>query len=243
MAPIKFEENIKDKLEKRTLEPSSQAWETLSKKMDSELGNSSKKTFLWLGIAASLVGVLVMVNVFFETIETVNQIPVLVDSEGKEINNIQNNNPVEPEEVIVVTEDIYVAPETISKENIVRDKKPKMSKNNLVKNTKKAEVEPLQEPQEIINNLNLETSLYNTNLAQIEIQENNKKTKTDVDALLKKAQQNIADKTTKKAYSIDAKSLLQDVEEDLEESFRAKVFETIKTNYKKVKTAVAQRND
>ena len=44
MAPIKFEENIKDKLEKRTLTPSSESWSKLSERLDAE-DNSSKNQF------------------------------------------------------------------------------------------------------------------------------------------------------------------------------------------------------
>ena len=34
MAPIKFEEKIKDKLEQRHLKPSADAWDRLSEKLD-----------------------------------------------------------------------------------------------------------------------------------------------------------------------------------------------------------------
>jgi len=34
MAPIKFEEDIRDKLEKRQLKPSSNAWKKLSDRLD-----------------------------------------------------------------------------------------------------------------------------------------------------------------------------------------------------------------
>ena len=42
---------------------------------------------------------------------------------------------------------------------------------------------------------------------------------------------------------VNAHALLQDVEDDLEQSFRSKVFQALKENYITVKTAVAQRNN
>ena len=36
MAPIKFEEQLKDKLEKRTMSPSAESWAKLSDRLDAE---------------------------------------------------------------------------------------------------------------------------------------------------------------------------------------------------------------
>ncbi|PWI29394.1 hypothetical protein DI383_11270 [Flavobacteriaceae bacterium LYZ1037] len=243
MAPIKFEENIKEKLEKRTLEPSSQAWNVLSEKLHKDSKQSSNKTIWWFGVAASLVGVLIMVNLFFNTSETDSYKPVLGDTEAKEIKNIQDVDHVKPEDNIVAVEDMHVVSKTILNETTDADKKSKISKNQIVKNTNITEVVPLHEPDEKTTNSNLEVVSEKTELTQVAFQENSNKTETDIDALLKKAQQNLADNKKNEAYSIDAQSLLQDVEEDLDESFRNKVFETLKTNFKKVKTAVAERND
>lgn len=43
MAPIKFEDSIKEKLEKRRLEPSTEAWNRLSEKLVTNTERSSKK--------------------------------------------------------------------------------------------------------------------------------------------------------------------------------------------------------
>ena len=246
MAPIKFEENIKEKLEKRTLQPSGQAWNSLSDRLDVDAKNTPNKTIWFLGIAASLVGILFMVNMFFNTSETNNQTPVLVDTEAKEIETIQNNNVIESEEILVSIEEKKVEVDNISDGKIESYKTKKesvVSKNSQAKNSSIALEKIIQEPEEIISNSLLETPSVETELAQLKTQINKNQTETDIDALLKKAQQNIAEKSQTKTYSIDANKLLQDVEEDMDESFRAKVFETVKTNYIKVKTAVAQRND
>ncbi|TYA57986.1 hypothetical protein [Formosa maritima] len=246
MAPIKFEENIKDKLENRTLQPTSQAWNTLSNKLDADAKKSSKKIVWWLGIAASLVGILFMVNIFNSTSDINNSESIIVNTEDQKGENFQDKSIKESNLTKVVIEDSkteiehLVEMNTTSKSltnNVVVNKKNQINKGSIT------EVEPNVESEIVIDKPILVLSTSEVELAQNENQESIKKTKTNIDALLSKAQQNLTNKNHIKSYSIDPDALLQDVEQDLDESFRAKVFETIKTNYKRVKTAVAERND
>ena len=64
MAPIKFEENIKEKLDKRTIQPSIEAWNKLSARLN-ENKKRNNKPFWWLGIAASIIGVFFVASQFF----------------------------------------------------------------------------------------------------------------------------------------------------------------------------------
>ena len=246
MAPIKFEENIKEKLEKRTLQPSSQAWNALSEKLEEDTKKPANKTFWWLGIAASFVGILFVVNSFLKTPETSNQTPVLVEIEAKEVEMFENKNDIITTETSIAIEGSNVTEINASEKN-TNTKKIKSEavivNKNQVKNNSLAQLEKNKESEEVLNNSISETPSFEIKVAKLETQDKINKTETNIDSLLSKAQQHIAEKSQTKTYSIDANSLLQDVEEDLDESFRAKVFETVKTNYKKVKTAVAHRND
>ena len=47
MAPIKFEENIKDKLEKRIIDPSVNSWNKLSDRLDKHKDGSNNKKIWW----------------------------------------------------------------------------------------------------------------------------------------------------------------------------------------------------
>jgi hypothetical protein len=246
MAPIKFEENIKDKLEKRTIEPSRQAWDSLSDRLSSDSKGTSNKTVWFLGIAASVVGILFMLNMFFSTSVTNIQEPVLVDTETIEVDVPQKKNYLESKESIVDIEADYLDDASISEEKLKIYETRKASvvpERHQVKNTSIANVSDNREPEESVSNSIIELPSTEIELTQIDRQEPNKKTETDIDALLLKAQEKIANTNTITSRSIDPNALLQDVEEDIDESFRAKVFETIKTNYKKVKTAVAERNN
>ena len=84
-------------------------------------------------------------------------------------------------------------------------------------------------------------------VAKVEAMKNNNESvsEDDIDALLMQAQKeirlnNLINETT---GVVDANALLQDVEADLDQSFRSKVFEALKSSYNSVKTAVAQRNN
>ncbi|MBD11037.1 MAG: hypothetical protein CMC68_09920 [Flavobacteriaceae bacterium] len=70
-------------------------------------------------------------------------------------------------------------------------------------------------------------------------------TDREVDSLLKVANKELfKDKLQKEASrTVDAKSLLEDVEDEMGQSFRTKVYEVLKDGYQTVKTAVAQRNE
>lgn len=246
MAPIKFEENIKEKLEKRTLQPSSQAWNTLSEKLEENTNKPSNKTFWWLGFAASLVGILFVVNSFLMTPETSNQTPVFVETEAKEVETLENKNDIVTPETSIAIEGSNITEINASEDN-ANTKKIKsevvIANRNQVKNPSLAILEKNENSEDVLNNSISKTPSFEIKVAKLESQDKISKTETNIDSLLSKAQEHIAEKSQTKTYSIDANSLLQDVEEDIDESFRAKVFETVKTNYKKVKTAVAHRND
>ena len=83
MAPIKFEENLKDKLEKRTLSPTSESWSKLSERLDAEEKKSKNPIFWWLSIAAGLI-IMIAVSVhFFKSNYTNNTLPKMVDEDPK----------------------------------------------------------------------------------------------------------------------------------------------------------------
>ncbi len=82
-------------------------------------------------------------------------------------------------------------------------------------------------------------------VAQVEImqQENYTVTDSEVDSMLRKAQREILmEKYLKESHTVDATALLLDVEDELEQSFRDQLFETLKSGFLKVRTAVADRN-
>ena len=83
-------------------------------------------------------------------------------------------------------------------------------------------------------------------LAQVDVleQDNEELTDAEVDALLRSAQEEIlTDKLFRDNHSIDAMALLSEVEGELDKSFRDQIFESLKSGFFKVRTAVADRNN
>ncbi|WP_299338235.1 hypothetical protein [uncultured Psychroserpens sp.] len=271
MAPIKFDETIKDKLEKRTLQPSNDAWNQLSARLDAEDKKSSRSLFFYIGIAASIVGVLFVTTLFFQSSENQSVSPTVVDTDVEMIPKNKVSIPVDDNTKVANSNE----KEIITNQEMTEKKSPVTSsiKNELqvatvseeekVKDINKNEALPGFETQESVatidrpsiekkevsplNTLTFEQVKVNEVVAEIKKLEadGNIVTDAEIEDLLKAAEkdilrQRIYNETTR---TVDADALLQDVEEDLEQSFRTKVFESLKSNFKTVKTAVAERNN
>jgi len=253
MAPIKFEENIKDKLEKRTIEPSDNAWSKLSERLDAHEGKSNNKIIWRIGIAASLVGVFLITTLFFKTGEGEVVLPTIVESPVEDTIEIKESPP----EVIENTEK-----EAIANKEVTVDKDPTVLKDKIKKPLIVKKKNSYKSNQEVLvaiskeesrdNELNnsevvLTQQKTNESIAQNnKLEENNNiSIDSEIESLLASAQKDLLANTLKstKTKTVDANSLLADVETDLEESFRDKVFNTLVSGYNTVKTAVASRND
>lgn len=258
MAPLKYEEHLKEKLEKRTLQPTEYAWSKLSNRLDNEEEKSSNKPYWWLGLAASIIGVLFVISQFFNNETKTNETINIVDT--PEV--IQQDEVFEITSEGLVKEDLKTVKDNVivTKKNIAIKKteaKNALKTNNSLSDTKIA----ISQPQENLKESKLKVEQIETTkkvltfeeqkiqdvVAQVHLLKNNNKsvTEADIDALLQQAQKEIklnrlVNETT---GVVDANLLLQDVEAELDQSFRNKVFEAIKTSYNSVKTAVAQRND
>jgi len=257
MEPYKFEQDIKNKLEKRSIQPLNNSWQKLSDSLEKKEHKKNNK-FLWImGVAASIVGILFVVSVFFKEDSDINS-PIIVASPefGKE----DTLTKVAVEEVILKTEDSTkkevlnslnndsnsVAKKTIYNAN---SKNKKSESIAVLVSTKNNTSEELAVVNKNVNdtNLMLESQKIDSIFSQIQNLKDQNKTvlSTDIDALLFNAQQELAlqkiiDESKK---TVDAYKLLQDVEAELDKSMRVKFLETLKLNYENMKTLIAQRND
>jgi len=275
MAPIKFEENIKDKLEKRTIQPSTDAWEALSGNLDANDKRNRKGLFFYIGIAASIIGILLVTNMMFNTSGNQGVQPTIVDTNTKasqiKLENQNINQIVEKEVVAKISEENIIKKEvnhinssiknepklaTISNQSAgkkTEDKHDKLSTNELIDLNKIEQsvativVDNSKKEQVAVSTLTFEelkaVEVVNK-IKELEL-ENGVVTNAEIENLLKKAERDILrdriyNETTR---TVDADALLQDVEDDLEQSFRNKVFEGLKSSFKTVKTAVADRKN
>ncbi len=261
MAPIKFEENIREKLQERELAPSKDAWGKLSAQLDAQAPQKKSNTFIWFAVAASFVGLLLVTTLFFskEKVNTqlVNENPIEVLDTYK---NLQNEGEIASE--IASEEQVNkVSNEKIDEVNIPKTEIAKTEKHST--SIKKETINPLIEIQNeekeaiALNETKNEKEPTNQErfinkkvdevvVAVQEIQKNNKNvTPDEIDALLAKAQRDISNNRILEANTqkIDAAALLMDVETELERSFRDRVFDALGEGFNKVRSAVAERNN
>jgi hypothetical protein len=252
MAPIKFEENIKERLEKRTLAPSAGGWSKLSERLDMEDKKSKKPIFWWLSIAA---GLLLMISIsvqFFNGDDADSAIPQVVEKEVIEKPMETNKSELETlKDIQLVMEEPEIIDE---KENLEAIKKieiidyKKEAQSSLKIETKLAEQNSTtqeQGPNKDTKGFLNEDIMKNAVTEALDTfkSENTSVTDREIDSLLKVASKELFNDKLRKETSkiVDADALLESVEDDMGQAFRSKVFDALKGSYETVKTAVAER--
>ena len=272
MVPIKFSDNIKDKLEKRTIQPSGDAWDKLSTDLNTNDKKKSSGLIFYTGIAASIIGVLLVTTVLFNASENQLGEPTVVDSNIKasqiKVEAKAINEAVEKEVIANISEEINTKKDiksSIKNEQnlvVISNQVTNQAGENKRDNSVSQELMDLNKTEQSAATVSFDISKREqttvsiltfealravevvNQINKLEI-ENGTVTDTEIENLLKQAErailrERIYNETTR---TVDADALLQDVEDDLEQSFRAKVFEGLKLHSKTVITAVSERNN
>ena len=281
MALTKFEENIKKKFEKRTLQPSANAWAKLSNDLDS-CDSKRKRSFnFYMGIAASVIGLLLVTVTVFNSFENQIGSPTLVNTEPSVKEGQMKTGDVVNNENAQIGVVVGVSEENKQENNIVD--KSKVNPSSLKNDTKLVvtskginTILPANQTTRLIHNNfynenesktlgvrinsatenekdSMPTTLTFEDSKALEVVNQIKKLKiengtvsdAEIENLLKQAHKDIvrAQLYNKATRTVDADALLQDVEDDLEQSFRDKVFDGLKSGFRTIKTAVAERNN
>ncbi|NOY47737.1 MAG: hypothetical protein GXO84_06000 [Chlorobi bacterium] len=261
MAPIKFENDLKDKLEQRKLQPSAAAWKNLQERLDANQNKRNNKGYWRLAIAASFVGILIISSIFFNKNQSDTIEPTLVNTEEQQMPKVNDKVvlPIKKETEIVAENPKTKKDKPVTKKSLTNkasesnsqlqqkqkalikgETKVIVAQTETKRDTKETAVKPMEK-------LSFEDIKIQEIVAQVEALKkvNNIVSDAEINALLDQAQKEITlhklyNETTKK---VDANALLEDVEADLEQSFRERAFKAIKSGYKYVKTAVAERNN
>ena len=247
---MQWENNIKKTLEKRRIEPSAASWDSLANRLDTADKKKTKMPFWWMGIAAGLIGVLLMTNVFFKDNPADAQKPVIVDVQ-KPVDKKPLMEPVSGQHLATESEtvkNVEMTEKETSINQFIKDKNTLDLATPIQSTIAKTEKTATSEQVELeAEKQSFEDKKVSEIVAQINEIKSQGQTVTDADieALLLKAQKEITFQSVLKesTMTVDANSLLQDVESELQQSFRNKIFEALKNSYETVKTAVAERNN
>ena len=244
MEPDKFEKHIKQSLDERKIKPSSNAWDRIADQLVEPETSKSKKLF-WFSIAAGFIGILIISSIYFNVRNT----PIVTDMElvetPKETFKTQDS-AIEIKQNDVVKEKMVVSDEVLKKERGKQGMSTTPNIDNQIVLREKEVVE-LVKPALILNE---EEKLINAKIAeiveQVDFLEKNNQTVSsiEVDSLLRKAQKEIlTDNIFNGEGNVDAMALLNEVEGELDQTFREQIFETLKKGFLKVRTAVVDRNN
>jgi hypothetical protein len=234
MEPNNFEKDFREKLNQRTIDPSDKAWDRLDAMLSVAENKKPKKKNRWLYIAASIVGFLLVGTFFFNqkknTIETTKNTIVIEE-------NTKKDSVVKP--TLNVTDPVKTEIAISEKESIQNSNKKEIKTNPKPNETNKNENNQIAESSVIIKK-NQEKQSINNQTSVVETSKNE-----TVDQLLNSAEKTVVAENSPKKKSkvkINANDLLNQVDGELELSFREKVITKVNRNYQTVKVAVANRN-
>lgn len=239
MAPNKFEKQLKDTLERRTIAPSKIAWSQLDTKLDNQK-NKRKLPFWWFSIAATFLGVFMAVSIFNDKPDPINVVVEDVKNEillPSKINQINKQNKVT---------------KTITSPEVVVDKVNVKPKHEAVTNKNKTTIQSVEADKSntvlVVNDNTKSEDKVTITSASNSQKPNDKISQTttitsEADLLLKEAYSDVQNNyTTYKPEKIDANSLLEDVEMKSEKSLKNRLFHAVKSGYETLKTTVAERD-
>lgn len=232
MEPNKLENQFKEKLNSREINPTKMAWDRLDAMLTITEEKKPKRNYDWMYVAASIIGFVFIGILFFsqtEELVDVKRNEVVLDS--KEITKTSENT-------IQKQTETNLSP-SISSSSIVEVSELKKVKNNSketkIINSKQNQVAQNRIPK----SQNLTLITHNQKSEQLNSLNQNT---VKVDELLTVVENPSKNEIQKSSFKVDANNLLSQVDGELELSFREKVINTISKNYKTVKVALANRN-
>lgn len=241
MGLSEFENEMKRRLEERTIVPSESAWEKLAGQLDD---TPAKRSYVWFyRVAAVLViGIVISIAFFRETPNGGTTVvrndahKPLIETPKSGIRNVQDT-PVQQQYVADTPEN---AKDVSAENGGARGSNLNGSQTPGVAETIKPKLKVSSSEDSKVNEIVNTLALMQKQGTEI--------TDAMVDSMLIKAQRELANERRNAMManntSVDAMAqvLLEEVEHDLDRSFKDKVFDALQASFVKVKTAVAERN-
>ena len=241
----KLEEHIKEKLTERRIDPSHNAWERVAADLSEPAKKTNGNRFWYYAIAASFIGLLAL-GVFYRPFNEVHpSVKVSTTIEDKKITS-PVPAPIKTTELSrheTVVEKIEEPPIDLPQEPVVAARKNTGNHTILedYPTLEQVAIEDVNSKEDVLIAEKLDAVL--AQVSQLEA-DNTLVTDAEVDSLLRIAQREIlTDSLWQQAGKVDAMALLNEVEGELDKTFRDQLFEKLKDGFFKVRTAVADRNN
>ena len=247
MEPTKLEDHIKKTLKENEIKPSEAAWQKIKGQISQDIEPKNPRYFRF-AIAAGFIGILILSMLYFTTYDTgLNQELQIVPQSSTSTADIEkeelSKGPLtEEENTMIEVEDSFEEDEEKSTGGAKKESKKEMvvAKDARLANNDGNQNKASEDP-----NILVDVKIGEVMTFVTTYEENNEAlTDMEVDSLLKRAQKEIlTEKRINSDKSVNPEALLTEVEEELDQSFRNKILEKLKSGYSKVRTAVADRNN
>jgi len=222
MEPNKLENQFREKLNDRKINPSEAAWDRLDAMLS--VAEKPKRKFPWLYVAASFAGFLFIGTIFFN----INENMIEVQKNNFVVENKTQIDNLKPE---------------------IKAVKKELNSSKIIFNQ---ETKPLAQAQKNSKN-NVESQIINIpEKVLVEIQPNNRNEPIvinrntipeNIDSLLASTGKTPKSDLKKSSLKVNSTALLNQVDGELQLSFREKALNAITQKYKEAKEALANRNN
>ena len=254
MEPNKLEKQFRDQLNAREIQPSAQAWDRLDAMLSVAEEKKTRKPFGFLFIAAGILVLVTLGLFFFNQNDTVISTPNTIV--GTETKNDTAQNPAEIRTTSIVES------QKQNKAVAASDVQPTTHNNVTLSAVEGQQKRTNRQGVPIINQSPKSNQIIRDKTIEYQVSSDvalkelpkimeqkeivirkEVKAKSD-ESLLADLDHKVKESTNKTAtVKVDAKSLLSQVDGEVEYSFREKMLQKINKNYQEVKVALANRNN
>ncbi|WP_276389732.1 hypothetical protein [Eudoraea chungangensis] len=254
MEPNKLEKHFRKTFAEREIQPSPEAWHKINNEIKKD---KTRANLPWLRYASAAAIVLFVFGAVFYFDKQNTQefiIPANHNLEETIVNSdADKHTPIEKQKREdtrgnIVAEDIekpIKSSANPTKIKVSSKSNPHPQNTEVTRTNTKEAQNVIKELPKDKTDLLIDRKIEEV-MAEVMVLESNKNELSDieVEALLVKAQKEILDDALfRPDHSIDPNTLLSQVENELDQSFRDQIFDKLKTGFKKVRTAVADRNN
>ena len=235
MEPNNWEKEIKKKLNNRTIQPTDAAWDRLDAMLSVTEKKKVKPTRIWMYAAAGFVGILLTASLFFKVAQNPETVPVVND-------NVDG---------IVITPSATLGADSITIGNILDNNKASAVKPAVmvaqqpVANTQN-EVKKKTESKIKTRHINTQPGVMVNNTSDLAVSGTTLSVPLtpdmEAEKLLEETLLSVKLPKEKPTVKVNANSLLNEVEDQLDNNYRSKTWQTITEKYNAVKTSVVNRN-
>jgi hypothetical protein len=232
----KLEQDFKQKLEQRTIQPTEMAWDRLDAMLSVAEKQKKKPGRNWMYIAASFLALL-LVGTFFLNKEKQDSVTNINNSvtETRSERGTTIDTAVKPsvineffteEDAVATTTSISTGKVSVTPVKSISSKKSDVSSTVVAATNDNADS-------------NTDVTKVKSGPAKINVDAADLLASVDTPVV----NETIAvTKAKKQSVKVNPNSLLSSVEGELDDSFRGKVLQSVAKNYDKIKTSVASRN-